>query len=61
MNYNLMLQLMNDIPPQKLGQLVERQNQPDQVLGQGVFGKRMPGYMGRGPITPMGTGRPVVR
>ena len=62
----LLLKILSEMDPGRLGQLISQVQDPQRFLGQGIFDKGAPGMQGgninlRGPIRSFGTGVPEVR
>lgn len=60
-NMTQMIQLLQEIPPEKLGQLVARVNQPERFLGRGLFQNADPGMIGKSLVIRNYGGVPEVR
>ena len=66
MNRTLMLELLRQIPPQRLGMMISRMQRPEEDLGRGMFDTKSPGLAGgtvnmKGPFQSFGGGVPEVR
>ena len=50
MNYQLMSQLMNQIPPDVLGQMIAQLNDPKRFVRKDMLTKELPQYLNTNPL-----------